>query len=180
MIAINTRTAPAARLTRKERNMLPALTERQERIVEAFLQGLGKPGAGFAAGFAAVIEVYTDARELEVGAALRLSSRHDLEAARALEMVADKKWSNRPPQAVRRSIALPSIPDHQTETGGLQRVTANQQGCLWLTIEEPVTLESLSRTHPHLVSQAEEAFARWPGSFSFSGPPSDDDAAAGL
>jgi hypothetical protein len=152
---------------------MDALTERQERIVQAFMEGLGpdnKPDTGFAAGFAAVIEVYTDARELEVGAALRLSSRHDIEAARALEMVAHRKWSNRPAQVVRRSIAIPSIPDHQTETGGVQRVSANQQGNLWLTTEEPTTLEGLSRTHPHLVPLGEQAFARWPRSFSSSGP----------
>jgi len=50
---------------------------------------------------------------------------------------------------------------HQTETGGSQMISADRDGRLWLQTNEPVTLEKLQVTHPHLIEMAEEAFLIW-------------------
>lgn len=66
------------------------------------------------------------------------------------------------PPRPRYAVSRPSIPRHETETGGQQWISIDMYGRLWLNTEEPVTLERLQVSHPHLLAMAEERVERWP------------------
>lgn len=64
--------------------MISALTERQDRIVKAFMAGVGQED-DTAAGFDAVLAAFPDASPQELQAALTRSAEHDFAEANALE-----------------------------------------------------------------------------------------------